>query len=102
MPQKTLQNINHIAFIFFAVLGATHILAMLSMANGYLPGTAKTIYQIMDIPFLLSALIYGGSAFQIGLNKIGLRSQVLTTILITFLSIIFLLALYTNFFFPDY
>lgn len=101
MPEKTLQNINKTSFLFFAVLGAIHLLAMLSVSNGYLPGTAKTIYQIMDIPFLLSALIYGGSAFQIGLNKIGLRSQVLTTILITFLSIIFTLALYINFFFPD-
>ncbi|OGJ55301.1 hypothetical protein A2336_01120 [Candidatus Peregrinibacteria bacterium RIFOXYB2_FULL_41_88] len=63
--------------------------------------TAKAIYQILDIPFLLATLIYGGSAFKIGLNKIGLRSQVLTTILVTLLSIIFLLTLYINFFFPD-
>ncbi|EKD47927.1 MAG: hypothetical protein ACD_65C00216G0013 [uncultured bacterium] len=101
MPEKTLQNINRISFLFFAVLGATHLLAMLSISNGYMAETAKAIYQILDIPFLLATLIYGGSAFKIGLNKIGLRSQVLTTILVTLLSIIFLLTLYINFFFPD-
>lgn len=100
MP-KTLENINKVSFLFFAALGIVHILGMLMTANNYTPEIANLLYKIFDLPFLLAALIYGGSAFQIGLYKIGLRSGVLTTILITLLGFLFLAALYINFFFPD-
>src|SRR3989339_779600 len=89
MPEKTLQNINRISFLFFAVLGATHLLAMLSISNGYMAETAKAIYQILDIPFLLATLIYGGSAFKIGLNKIGFGNPTPTIFLFIPLSFIF-------------
>lgn len=98
---RTLENINKVSFIFFAVTGLTHVLSMLMLANGYAPEIAQTIYKTLDLPFLLATLIYGGSAFQIGLLKIGLQSRVSTIILIALLSIVFATALYANFFFAD-
>ena len=98
---KTLENINKISFIFFAVIGLLHVLSMLMLANSYAPEIADPIYRTLDLPFLLATLIYGGSAFQIGLNKVGLRSRIFSIILIALVAILFVAAIYTNFFFPD-
>ncbi|EKD48346.1 MAG: hypothetical protein ACD_65C00007G0001 [uncultured bacterium] len=95
---KTIENINKISFPFFAVLGITHILSMLMLANNYVPTIAEIIYKTLDLPFLLSALIYGSSAFQLGLYKIRLHSRILTIILVILSSMIFMTAIYLNFF----
>ncbi|MFH1298395.1 MAG: hypothetical protein ABII07_01085 [Patescibacteria group bacterium] len=100
MP-KTLENINKISFLFFAILGTTHILSMLMLANNCLPQAANLLFRTLDLPFLLSTLIYGGSALQLSLRKIGLHGKILSLILIILLSAIFALTLYLNFFFPD-
>jgi len=94
---KTAENINKVSFIFFAILGVTHLLSMLMLANNYMPTIAEIIYKTLDLPFLLSALIYGSSAFQLGLYKIGLHSRILTIILISLSTAIFVTALYLNF-----
>lgn len=100
MP-KTLENINKISFLFFAILGLTHVLSMLMLANNYATDLATIAYKTLDLPFLLATIIYGGSALQLGFNKIGLRSKALTTILMILGALIFAVALYINFFFPD-
>lgn len=94
---KTAENINKVSFPFFAILGITHILSTLMLLNEYAPNIAGIIYKTLDLPFLLSALIYGSSAFQLGLYKIGLHSRILTIILVILSTGIFVTALYLNF-----
>lgn len=74
---------------------------MLMLANNYSTEIAETIYKTLDLPFLLATLIYGGSAFQIGLDKVGLHSRIFSIILVALLTVIFSLAMYANFAFND-
>jgi hypothetical protein len=96
---KTAENIKKVALLFFIVLGATHILSGLMFSNGYFTPTSLIVNRVLDIPFAMSALIYGLSAIYCGFGEKG--NKVVNIILIIFSVFVFLLLIYINFLIPD-
>jgi hypothetical protein len=96
---KTAENIKKVALIFFIVLGLTHILSGLMLSNSYLMPTSLVVNRILDIPFAMSALIYGLSATYEEINEKHHKTANIIFIAISIL--VFCVLIYINFFVPD-
>mgnify|MGYP003565061315 FL=1 len=68
-------------------------------SNNYFTSTTLIINRILDIPFALTALIYGLSSIYLQLDEKAHNKAKISFIIITLL--IFLLLLYINLFVPD-
>ena len=99
--QKTLQSIAGVSFIFFVVLGGLHISTSLLLAQDVINVPTRLIWNALDLPFLLAALLYGTSRLSLTLEDLTGNLKVPFTLLGTTGLLILILALYTNFGFPD-
>ncbi|MBP7057911.1 hypothetical protein KBB06_01060 [Candidatus Gracilibacteria bacterium] len=96
---KTAENIKKIALIFFFILGTLHIVSGLMTANNYLMPLSLILNRILDIPFAITALIYGLSSIFVTLPP---QNHKLANIFFSILTIIiFLGLLYINLLVPD-
>jgi len=96
---KTAENIKKVALIFFIVLGLAHILSGLMFSNNYFTSVTLIMNRVLDIPFAMSALIYGLATIYCGLGDKSHKSM--NIIMITFSVLVFLLLIYINFLVPD-
>lgn len=96
---KTAENIKKVALIFFIVLGLGHILSGLMLSNSYVLPTSLVVNRILDIPFAMSALIYGLAATYEEINE---KHHKIANILFIALSVlVFGVLIYINLFIPD-
>jgi hypothetical protein len=93
------ENLKKVALIFFVILGLGHIISGLMMTNLYFLPTSTIINHILEIPFAISALIYGFATIYCGIKAEKQKNIGNLFIFIT-LSIFFGL-LYINIFVPD-
>lgn len=98
---ETARNLQKVSLVFFLVLGATHIFSSLMLANNYWPAEMNVLNKTLDLPFLLAALVYGGTSLKINLAKIGFASRFFDLLLTLLMTIIFAVFLYLNLFVPD-
>ncbi|MFA5792998.1 MAG: hypothetical protein WC897_03970 [Candidatus Gracilibacteria bacterium] len=99
--QKTLQNLGSASFVFLIIFGGLHISSSILIAEGTNNTIVSFLFNSLDLPFLLSALLYGIS--RISLNAEQVTGNAKTTLIIcTALGVaIFCSALYLNFALPD-
>lgn len=98
---NTDKNIQKVTLIFFFAIGLAHIVAHLMLTNGYFIETSSAIKNILEIPFILSAAIYGFMNIKISFTT-SEKDHKLGNILITIMVIIlFLTLIYLNLFIPD-
>lgn len=95
------ENIQKTSLILFIIVGLTHILSGLFVANGYLIRESNLVNQILDIPFLIIALTYLGSSIKLGLQKNNKYLESLDAIMIIIGIIIVLTVIGINLFFPN-
>ena len=95
---STIENIKKISFIFFAVLGTVHLIAGLMTVNNLNASLSTGINRILDIPFLISALLYGLSTLRLKLPE---NNKNITIAMILFGVLMILIALYLNLAYPD-
>lgn len=98
---KALENTSAVAFKFFIVLGGLHITSSLLIARGILNLPDWLIFNVLDLPFLFVALVYGSCRLSLGLENItgNVKIPLLVTSVISLL--LFAGAIYINFIFPD-
>jgi uncharacterized membrane protein len=96
---KTAENIKKVALIFFVVLGLTHILSGLMLSDSYALPTSLVVNRILDIPFAMSALLYGLAATYEEINEKHHKTANIIFIVISIL--VFCVLIYINFFIPD-
>ncbi len=78
-----------------------HVAASFLVAQNLINDWDKLIFNVFDLPFLLSALIFASSRLSIRMGNI-FGSEKAAFIVLSILSIIlFLFALYLNFLIPD-
>lgn len=99
--QKTLQSIAGVSFLFFVVLGGLHISTSLLLAQDVINTPTHLIWNALDLPFLLAALLYGTSQLSLSLEDITGSLKIPFALSSTAALIVFGLALYINFGFPD-
>ena len=99
---ETIRNIKKIALIFFITTGLLHLLSGLFYLNGYYIKYTYILYQVLDTPFLLSAVVYGLASLKLWLSDEKKSTNVvLDTVLIIIAIIVILSAIYINLFVPD-
>lgn len=95
---ETTKNIQKVSLFFFIGIGLLHILSGLFIANGHFKEHSIIINRILDLPFLITALLYGASSIKINLQSESEKTD--NTIIITCIVLI-LIAFYINFFVPE-
>lgn len=96
---KTIENIKKVALVLFLVLGMVHITSGLMFANGYFMPTSMVINRVLDIPFAMTAVIYGSMVIYTGIDEKS--RKVPGIILIAVSLLIFAFLIYINLFIPD-
>jgi len=68
LDSKTLSNIKKVALAFFITTGLFHLGSSMFIANEYYLKQSFIINRTMDIPFLLTGLIYALTSLRISLT----------------------------------
>lgn len=99
--QRTLENLADVAFFFFVAFGLLHISSSLLVAQGALGRPAWLLFQSLDLPFLLSALVFGSAKLSLLSENIfgNVKVPAIALSLVSLAVMIF--ALYYNFLIPD-
>jgi len=95
------KNIQKISLIFFFVLGTLYLLAFLMILNGYNPVFADAVKKILNIPFILTAAVYGFISLKVDLELPEKQHKPSNLVFIGFMIILFALLVYLNLFIPD-
>lgn len=93
------ENLKKVALIFFALLGLGNIVSGLMMVNQYFLPISGIVNHILEIPFAISAIIYGFATIYCGIRPE--RQKNIGNIFIFITLFIFLGLLYINVFIPD-
>ncbi|MFC1655931.1 hypothetical protein ACFL3C_03615 [Patescibacteria group bacterium] len=94
-------NIQKIALIFFFITGTAHIISYLMILNGYAPDTAFMIRTIVEIPFIITAAIYGFISLKISIAQPDKKHKISNILFIAFIIVLFAALIYLNLFIPD-
>lgn len=98
---NTDRNIQKVALVFFFVIGMVHILAHLILTNGYYINFAYAAKNILEIPFILSAAVYGFMSIKISFTTSDKDHKIANIIIILLVIILFAALIYLNLFIPD-
>ncbi len=98
---NTDRNIQKVALIFFFVVGIIHIIAHLMLTNGHMVQTAYATKSILEIPFILSAAVYGFMSLKVSFTTSEKEHKMANIILILLVIILFAALVYLHLFIPD-
>lgn len=94
-------NIQKIALIFFFIIGTFHIVSHLMIINGYFIEIAYMVRSISEIPFVITAAIYGFMSLKISIASPEKKHTLSNIVLILFVILLFVGLIYLNLFIPD-
>jgi hypothetical protein len=98
---KTIENIKKITLIFFIITGLAHLGSSIFIANGLHLKIAELINKSLDIPFIITGLIYGLSSLRLSLVDPKKPHKILDRIIILIIIVILLGLIAINIFLPD-
>ncbi|MEK7591744.1 MAG: hypothetical protein AAB489_06125 [Patescibacteria group bacterium] len=81
----------------FYVLGALYFLGYLLLRNDIHPGPIAVLMQVMDLPLIVSALLYGGMSLYLSVRKPESTSRALPWIIALPLIVLFSTLMVMNF-----
>ncbi|MBD3330038.1 hypothetical protein GF354_00740 [Candidatus Peregrinibacteria bacterium] len=64
---ETIQNIKKVSLVFFIVSGLIHLSSAMLLANEIAVKYAFIVNKIMDIPFIITGMVYGLSSIRLKL-----------------------------------
>ncbi|MFA4891319.1 MAG: hypothetical protein WC604_03130 [Candidatus Gracilibacteria bacterium] len=97
----TIQNIKKVSILFFIIIGTLHIGSTLFISNGLYLKQALIINKTLDIPFIITGLIYGLSSLRLSLAQEQKSHTILDTVLAGAIIAIFLGLIAVNLLVPD-
>jgi hypothetical protein len=99
--EKTVRNIADTSFFFFLAFGIAHISFSFLVAQGVMSRLDWLMFNILDLPFLLSGLIYGSTQLSLTIQSFSgkLKAPLIVCGLLS--AVVFLTALIFNFAIPD-
>lgn len=98
---ETVRNIQKISLIFFIIVGSIHILSGLMLQQETAIKFANAMNRVLDMPFIIVALTYGGSSVYLQCASQEKNNTALKIVLLSIATLLILIALYINFFIPD-
>ncbi|MBD3360519.1 hypothetical protein GF366_01825 [Candidatus Peregrinibacteria bacterium] len=75
--EKTIINIKKVSLIFFILTGLLHLGSSILIANELFLKQSQIINKTMDIPLVLTGLIYGFSSLRLSLTDPGKKHKAL-------------------------
>ena len=99
--EKTLKSLASVSLFFLIVVGGTHLSATFLLVQGAENETLALLFKSLDLPFLLSALLYGSAQFSLLMQDAtgkGKPAFIASCVLSVF---VLSTALFINFAFPD-
>lgn len=99
--ESFLKSLSQVSFFFFAVLGILHIGVSSLTAQGVVTTETRVLFYVLDLPFLLAALIYASTRLSLTLGKIFDNHKWPLILCSVLASVVFIGALVLNFFIPD-
>jgi hypothetical protein len=99
--EKTLLNIKKVSLIFFVVTGILHLGSSLLIANGIWLKQAFILNKTMDIPLILTGLLYGLSALRLSLTNAEKTHKILDIFLISIIIVALIALIAINLFVPS-
>lgn len=98
---ETFKNIKKVSILFFVLIGLVHIGSSLYLANNPFSKEALIINKTLDIPFIITGLIYGLSSLRISLANQEKSHRILDASLIIAIVVIFVGLVLVNLLVPD-
>ncbi len=98
---NTIENIKKVALVFFIVTGFLHLGSSVLIANGILLKQSTIFNKVMDIPFVITGLIYGFSSLRLNLMNPEKNHKVLDIFLISVIIIVLLGLILINLLLPN-
>jgi len=98
---KLEKNIQKAALVFFLIIGFIHILAHLMILNDYAYEIALTAKKILEIPFILTAAVYGFISIKISFTISEKSHKISNLVFLVLIIILFAILVYLNLFIPD-
>ena len=98
---KSIENIKKVSLIFFIVTGILHLGSSMFIANGFLLKQAFILNKTMDIPFIITGLIYGFSSLRQNFAEPDKPHKTLDIILISIIIVALIGLIAINLFVPD-
>lgn len=96
-----IQNIKRISLIFFVITGALHLGSSIFVANQYFYKEAFILNKTLDIPFVLTGLLYGFSSLRIQFTDPEKKHKALDISLLTVIVLILAALIFINLRLPD-
>jgi hypothetical protein len=95
------EKIQKIALIFFFAFGTIYLVSYLMVVNNYILDTSILINKVFEIPFILTAAIYGFTSLKLSLSTSNKNNLITNIIFIALVVALFALLIYLNVFVPD-
>lgn len=98
---NTIINIKKVALVFFVITGLLHLGSSILIANELYIKPAFILNKTMDIPFIITGLIYGLSSLRLTFTNPNHEHKTLDIILICVIIVVLLGLVAVNLFVPD-
>lgn len=95
-----LADLKKLSGFFFYTLGCVTLFALVSLKRGWSPSFAMSMLSSIDLPLILTAMLYGGSSFYLSLKRDGSWSLPLALAIGVPLGLLFLLFAYMDLWLP--
>ena len=99
--QKTLENFSSVALFFLVALGGLHLSSAFLLAEGIQEKNLLLIFNSLDLPFLLVALIYGSTRLSLVMEDASEKGRACLAFCAVLSSFIMVGALVLNFALPN-
>ncbi|MFT7183902.1 MAG: hypothetical protein ACI9QC_000227 [Oceanicoccus sp.] len=99
--EKSIRSLSHISLLFFFIFGALHLGASMLMMQGVDTKFTLIAVNVLDLPFLMAALIYGTTRLTMHIGDITGKVKLSFIVCSACALVLFLIALYFNFILPD-
>ncbi len=87
MDINTIKTTKNIALIFFAITGILHLGSTIFINNNFFLKEAFIMNKTMDVPFIITGLIYGFTSLRLSLTDSSKPHKTLDIVLISLIGI---------------
>jgi len=98
---KTIQNVKKVALVFFIITGLAHLGSSVLISNEIWLKKAYILNKTMDIPFIITGLIYAIASLRLTLTNPEKKHKILDIILICVIILVLIGLILINLLVPD-
>lgn len=99
--EQTLTNIKKVALIFFIITGLLHLGSSLLIANELYLKQAFILNKTMDIPLILTGMLYGFASLRLALTDTNKNHKILDIILMSIIVLVLAGLIFINLAIPN-